>query len=600
MEDKINLRNFCIIAHIDHGKSTLADRFIQKSGQVTQREFCEQLLDGMELERERGITIKASAVALDYTIGSQKYRFNLIDTPGHVDFSYEVSRALKACEGAVLLVDAVQGVEAQTISNFYLALEEGLTILPVLNKIDLPAARIKEVKEEIETILGLEQEDVIAVSAKTGEGVDTLIQKIVEKMPPPKLILDSPLRALVFDAQYDEYRGVIVYVRVFSGKVKRGDRIRLLGAGAVYEVSEVGVFRPKMTVQDSLEAGAVGYVIAGIKRIQDIHVGETITNAEAENVDPLTGYREPKPMVFCSFFPGLESDSQALKRALERLQLNDAAIKFEPTQSEALGYGFRCGFLGLLHMEIAQERLERELNVDVVQTAPSVSYQVLLKTGELEQVETPSKLPPPDKIAEIREPMMDVSIVLPNDHIGAVMRLCEIRRGELRSTQYLGPKRCLLVFRIPLAEIIYDFYDKLKSITRGLATMDYEFKGYEKADLVKLDILVAGKRVDPLSMIVHRSKAYETGKSILKILRKEIPRHLFDVVLQAAIGSRIIAKESIRAMGKNVTAKCYGGDITRKMKLLKKQREGKKRMKQIGNVTVPQSAFHAVLKRTED
>ncbi|MCX7702633.1 MAG: translation elongation factor 4 [Planctomycetota bacterium] len=600
MESDLNLRNFCIIAHIDHGKSTLADRFIQRSGQVAQREFCEQLLDGMELERERGITIKASAVALDYTLNSKRYRFNLIDTPGHVDFSYEVSRALKACEGAVLLVDAAQGVEAQTISNFYLALEEGLTIIPALNKIDLAAARIKEVKEEIETILGLEKEEVLEVSAKTGQGLEALMQRIVEKIPSPERLVDALLRALVFDAQYDEYRGVVVYVRVFNGSIRRGDRIRLLSTGSTYEVSEVGVFRPKMTPQETLSAGEVGYVIAGIKRIQDVHVGETLTSAEAEGVEPLPGYREPKPMVFCSFFPGLESDSQALKRALERLQLNDAAIRFEPTQSEALGYGFRCGFLGLLHMEIAQERLERELNVDVVQTAPSTSYQVLLKTGELENIETPSKLPTPDKILEVREPMMEVSIVLPNDYIGAVMRLCEIRRGTLKSTQYLGTKRCLLVFKMPLAEIIYDFYDKLKSITRGLATMDYEFKGYEKADLVKLDILIAGKRADPLSMIVHRSKAYETGKSILKVLRKEIPRHLFDVVLQAAIGSRIIAKESIRAMAKNVTAKCYGGDITRKMKLLKKQREGKKRMKQIGQVTVPQSAFRAVLRRFEE
>ena len=595
----LELRNFCIIAHIDHGKSTLADRFIERSGVVSERELCEQMLDGMELERERGITIKSSAVALEFKINGKEYRFNLIDTPGHVDFSYEVSRALKAAEGAILLVDAAQGVEAQTISNLYLAFEENLTIIPVLNKIDLPAARVEEVKDEVETLLGLERGEILAVSAKTGENVDLLIERIAEEIPPPEGDPDAPLRALIFDAQYDDYRGVIVYIRLFDGRIKRGDKIRFIPSGMDTEVGEVGLFRPKMTPSVSLSAGEVGYLITGIKRIQDVHIGETITSA-SKPAEPLEGYREPKPMVFCSLFPGLNSDTQSLKKALEKLQLNDAAFRFEPTQSEALGYGFRCGFLGLLHMEVTQERLERELGVDVVQTAPSVSYEVVLKDGETMRIETPSKLPRPDRIAEIREPIMEVSVVLPTEYIGAVMRLCELRRGKLVSTQYLSPKRSLLLYRIPLAEIIYDFYDKLKSVTRGLATMDYEFKGYEKADLVKLDILVAGKVVDSLSTVVHREKAYRTGRRILKVLQKEIPRHLFEVVLQAAIGSRIIARERIRPLAKNVTAKCYGGDITRKMKLLKKQKEGKKRMKQVGRVTMPQSAFRAVLKRSEE
>ena len=589
------IRNICIIAHIDHGKSTLADRLIERAGLV---EHAELMLDSMELERERGITIKSAAVTLDFNIDSKPHRFNLIDTPGHVDFTYEVSRSLKACEGAILLVDAAQGVEAQTISNFYLALEEDLEIIPVLNKIDLPVARVDEVREELRAVLGIDPSDVLEVSAKTGEGVERLIEEVARRVRPPGGNAEAPLRALVFDAQFNDYRGVIVYLRVFDGTIRRGEKIKMLATNRTYEVQEVGIFRPKMTPVEALAAGEVGYMIAGIKQIQDVHVGDTVAHPH-EQVEPLPGYREPKPMVFCSFYPDIETDSEQLRRALEKLSLNDAALRWEPESSDALGLGFRCGFLGLLHMEIAQERLERELGVGVVQTAPSVQYQVVTKDGEEIMIDSPSKLPEASKIAEIREPVMEVSIVLPNEYIGAVMRLCDSRRGKLLSTQYLSPTRSVLVYRLPLAEIIYDFYDRLKSVTRGLATMDYEFRGFEAADLVKLDILVHGRRVDPLSVIVHRDQAYQTGKRILQILKKEIPRHLFQVVLQAAIGSRIVARENIRPLAKNVTAKCYGGDVTRKMKLLKKQREGKKRLKQVGRVTLPQSAFLAVLKRGE-
>jgi len=590
------IRNICIIAHIDHGKSTLADRLIERAGIV---EHADLLLDSMDLERERGITIKAAAVALDYNIDGSPFRINLIDTPGHVDFSYEVSRSLKACEGAVLLVDAAQGVEAQTISNFYLALEEDLEIIPVLNKIDLPVARPDEVRAELEAILGIDPADVLEISAKTGEGVERLIEEVARRVPPPTGSADKPLRALIFDAQFNDYRGVIVYLRVFDGTIRPGDKIQTLATNRTYEVQEVGIFRPQMEPTQSLSAGEVGYLIAGIKQIRDVRVGDTITYAGAD-VEPLGGYREPKPMVFCSFYPDIETESERLRRALEKLSLNDAALFWEPEFSEALGLGFRCGFLGLLHMEITQERLERELNVGVVQTAPSVQYQVVKKSGEVELIDAPSKLPDAAEIAEIREPIVEVSIVLPNNLIGSVMRLCDSRRGKLISTQFLSPTRSVLIYRLPLAEIIYDFYDRLKSVTRGLATMDYEFKGFERSDLVRLDILVHGRRVDPLSVIVHRQQAYHTGKRILQILKKEIPRHLFQVTLQAAIGSRVIARENIKPLAKNVTAKCYGGDVTRKMKLLKKQREGKKRMKQVGRVTMPQSAFLAVLKRNED
>ncbi len=594
---KRRVRNFCIVAHIDHGKSTLADRFIERAGLVDGQ--AELILDSMELERERGITIKAASVALDYAVDGEAYRFNLIDTPGHVDFSYEVSRALKACEGAVVLVDAAQGVEAQTISNFYLAVEENLRVVPVLNKIDLPVARVEEVAEEMVNVLGVEPDEVLAVSAKTGDGLDVLIREIARRVPPPRGDADAPLRSLVFDAHFNEYRGVVVYLRVFDGVVRRGQRIKFLATGAVHEVQEVGVLRPRMTPVDELRAGDVGYLITGIKRLHEVHVGDTVAEQDRP-VEPLAGYREPKPMVFCSFYPAIETESGQLRRALEKLALNDASLVFEPEKSEALGVGFRCGFLGLLHMEISQERLERESNVDVVQTAPSVGYEAVLRDGSVLLLDTPSRLPPPDQVSEIREPVMDVSLVLPNGHMGVVMRLCEQRRGRLVSTKYLSPTRSLLSYHLPLAEIVYDFYDRLKSVTRGLATMDYEFHSYQAADLVRLDILVGGRRVDPLSVIVHRSKAYHTGRRILSVLKKEIPRHLFQVSLQAAIGSRIIARENIRPLAKNVTAKCYGGDVTRKMKLLKRQKEGKRRMKTVGNVTMPQSAFLAVLRRSAD
>lgn len=594
------IRNFAIIAHIDHGKSTLADRLIQRTGAVSEREFREQLLDDMELERERGITIKASAITLYYEYKGSLYELNIIDTPGHVDFHYEVSRALASCEGALLVVDATQGVEAQTIANAYLAVEEGLEIIPVVNKIDLPAARPEDVAEEIEQVIGLPAEEAIFVSAKTGEGIDDLLEAIVKRLPPPKGEIESPLQALVFDSVYDDYRGVVGYIRLVNGKVSKGDKIRLMSSGKEYQITEIGQLRPHMQPVEMLHAGQVGYCIAGIKQLSDIRIGDTITLAKRPAERPLPGYKPPQQMVFCDFYPAAETEYIQLKQALEKLQLNDSSFTFQPQNSDALGLGFRCGFLGLLHLEIIQERLEREAGITVVQTAPTVSYEVLLRNGEVITINSPAKLPDPSNIEEIREPIVDCNLIVPFDSIGAVMKLAEQRRGEYRSTEYLSQNRVLLKYTFPLAEIIYDFFDKLKTATRGYGTMDYEFKGYRADDLVKLDILVGGKKVDAFSIIVHRSVAEQRGRRILTRLRKTIPRQLFDVALQAAIGSRVIARETIKALRKNVTAKCYGGDVTRKRKLLEKQKEGKKRLKQIGNVQIPQEAFIAVLDQGEN
>ncbi|HUW58177.1 MAG TPA: translation elongation factor 4 [Planctomycetota bacterium] len=589
------IRNFCIIAHIDHGKSTLADRLLLMTGTITQREFREQILDDMDLERERGITIKSSAVNIHCTVGGQDYALNLIDTPGHVDFSYEVSRSLAACEGVVLLVDASQGVEAQTLANAYQAMNHNLVIVPVLSKIDLPNARPDEVIEEMEHLLGVEADEVLTCSAKTGEGVQAVLEAIVTRVPPPSGRPDRPARALIFDSVFDEFRGVITYVRMVDGRLRRGDRIRMLQTHTEYEVTEIGCLRPRMTALDELGAGEVGYVIANIKVLADVKIGDTVTLADAPNVQPLTGYRDPQPMVFCGFFPADRYDISDLRRALEKLALNDCSFTFEPETSDALAFGFRCGFLGLLHMEIVQERLEREGSVELVQTAPSVTYEIRTTSGDVLRVRNPSKVPSAGDIEEFREPIVRVSFVLPSTAIGPLMTLCENRRGKYIRTEYLSPTRVVLVYDLPFGEIVFDFYDRLKSLTRGYGTMDYELLGYEPADLVKLDILVAGQPVDALSSIVHRDKAYPKGRALVRKLRKEIDRHLFEVPIQAAIGANVIARETIAPLRKNVTAKCYGGDVTRKRKLLEKQKEGKKRMKQVGRVSIPQKAFLAVL-----
>ncbi len=589
------IRNFAIVAHIDHGKSTLADRMIQFTGAVSDRQFKDQLLDDMELERERGITIKASAITLFYDYKGQRYELNLIDTPGHVDFHYEVSRALASCEGALLVVDATQGVEAQTIANAYLAVENGLEILPVVNKIDLPAARPEIVAEEIEHAVGLPAEDTIMISAKTGEGIDELMQAIVERLPAPKGNANSPLQALIFDSTYDDYRGVICYIRVVNGVISKGDKIQLMSSSQVYQVSELGQFRPQMTPVDRLQAGQVGYFIANIKNLGDVRVGDTVTLTANPASERLPGYKPPLQMVFCDLYPGPDTEYLHLKQALEKLQLNDSSFTFQPENSEALGFGFRCGFLGLLHLEIIQERLEREAGITVVQTAPTVSYQVVMRDGSVITIDSPAKLPDPSEYVEIREPMVECSLIVPADCVGGVMKLAEQRRGQFKHSEYLSQNRVMLKYKFPLAEIIYDFYDRLKTITRGYGTMDYDLIGYETGDLVKLDILVGGKKVDALSIIVHRSVAEYRGRRVLQRLRQEIPRQMFEVALQAAIGSRVIARETIRPLRKNVTAKCYGGDITRKRKLLEKQKEGKKRLKQVGKVQIPQEAFIAVL-----
>ncbi|UJS18427.1 MAG: translation elongation factor 4 [Candidatus Jettenia sp.] len=589
------IRNFCIIAHIDHGKSTLADRLLEKTHTITSREFRNQMLDDMDLERERGITIKASAVALKLVRNGQEYNLNLIDTPGHVDFSYEVSRSLGACEGALLLVDASQGVEAQTVANAYLAMEHNLAIIPVISKIDLPQSRPYDVLTEMEKTLGISPEEAFMVSAKTGAGIDEIFDAIIKHIPPPKDSSDAPLKALIFDSVYDEYRGVIIYLRIFDGSIKVGDEIYMMKTNRSFKVEEVGVFKPKMVAKDSLSAGEVGYCIANIKSIRDVKVGDTVTHARERAAEALPGYRPPIPMVYCGIYPANNADFHLLREALERLSLNDSSFTFEPETSQALGFGFRCGFLGLLHMEIVQERLERESNINIVQTAPNVTYEILKINKEIVKVDNPEKVPSVNEIEEFREPIVRASFVLPTEYLGAIMQLAEARRGKYKGTEYLSEKRAILTYELPLSEIIFDFFDKMKSATRGYGTLDYDFIGYEHADLVKLDILVSGKRVDALSTIVHRKDADVKGRKLVKKLKNEISRHLFEVVLQAAIGSRIIARESIRPIAKNVTAKCYGGDITRKRKLLEKQKEGKKRMKSVGNVEIPQKAFLSVL-----
>jgi GTP-binding protein LepA len=596
MADQQHIRNFSIIAHIDHGKTTLSDRLLEMTGTISERERREQVLDAMDLERERGITIKSKAVRMHYTArDGQIYQFNLIDTPGHVDFGFEVGRALAAGEGAILVVDASQGIEAQTLANVYLALENDLTIIPVLNKIDLPGADPDHVAMEIEQVLGLPAEEVLRVSAKQGIGVDELLEAIVERIPPPHGQHDRPLRALIFDSHYDPYKGVIAYVRIVDGTLPVGSRLRMLGTGAEAEALEVGAFRPQMTPLDRLDTGEVGYVATGLKQIGECQVGDTITLAGAPAEIALPGYRPAKPMVFAGLYPVDTNAYTDLRDALEKLKLNDAALSFVPEKSAALGFGFRCGFLGLLHMEIVRERLEREYGLDLLITAPSVEYQVLLSNGDVITVDNPADMPDPGRIESIEEPIMLITIITPTRYIGSIMELVTGKRGVFETMEHLDPQRVALKYKIPLSEIVVDFYDQLKSRTQGYASLDYTLAGYQPADLVKLDILVNGQPVDALSLIVHRDSAYAQGRALVERLRKLIPRQMFEVPIQAAIGSKVIARETIRAMRKDVLAKCYGGDVTRKRKLLEKQKEGKKRMKMVGNVEIPQEAFMAVL-----
>ncbi|HTU26547.1 MAG TPA: translation elongation factor 4 [Pirellulales bacterium] len=595
MPDCQHIRNFSIVAHIDHGKSTLADRLLEKTGTVEKRELREQLLDDMELERQRGITIKARAVAMHYEHNGQQYELNLIDTPGHVDFQYEVSRSLACCEGALLLVDAFQGVEAQTVANAYATMEHNLTIVPVLNKVDLKHARPDEVKAEMESVLGIDPDEVLPCSGKTGVGVEALLAAIVERIPPPKGDPEAPLQAMVFDSHYDEFRGAITYVRVMDGTVRKGQKIKFLKAGTTHEVLELGQFVPQRLACSQLSAGQVGYLICNIKSLGQVHVGDTVSVPGDGAASPLPGYRVPQRMVYCGLYPSDGQDFEELRDALTKLSVNDPSFEFEPETSDALGFGFRCGFLGLLHMEIIQQRLEQESNLDLVQTAPNVTYEILTRNGETLQIHNPTRVPDLGEIEEFRQPIVKVNFVLPTESIGPVMQLCTDRRGVYVRTEYLSPSRAMLTFNLPLAEVIYDMHDKLKSVTRGYGTMDYEVIGYFPADLVRLDILVGGNRVDALSIICDRRDSERRGRAVVKKLRTEIDRHMFEIALQAAIGSRIVARETISAMRKNVTAKCYGGDITRKRKLWAKQREGKKRMKSIGSVDIPQKAFLAVL-----
>jgi GTP-binding protein LepA len=595
MTDTKLIRNFSIIAHIDHGKSTLADQFLLKTGAITAREFRNQVLDDMDLERERGITIQMHPVTVYHQHKGQTYELNLIDTPGHVDFNYEVSRSLAACEGVILLVDAFQGVQAQTVANAYLAMEGDLTIVPVLNKIDLPVARPDAVKAEMQTALGIDPADVLHASGKTGLGVDEVLAAIIDRIPSPPGDPAAPLKALVYNSHFDTYKGVVVYVRIMDGVLKKGMRIRLMRGATEHEVSDIGQFRPAPTAVDEIGAGQVGYFMAQIKTLSDVHIGDTVTDAFNPTAAALPGYKEPKPMVFSGLYPSNNKDFEDLREALAKLQLNDSSFSYQPEVSEGLGFGFRCGFLGMLHREIIQQRLERDSDLDLVQTAPNVTYEILTRKGETILIDNPQKVPDAGQIEEFREPFVKISFLLPAENIGDLMQLCSERRGVYIRTEYLSPTRAILVYEMPLAEVIYDLYDKLKSVTHGYGTMDYEFLAFRAADLVRLDILVHHQRVDALSTIVHRSTAERRGRKLLKKLREEIDRHLFEVVLQAAIGSRIIARENIAAMKKNVTAKCYGGDITRKRKLWAKQAAGKKRMKQVGQVELPQEAFLAVL-----
>lgn len=595
--DQQHIRNFSIIAHIDHGKSTLADRLIEYTGTLTKREMEEQILDSMDLERERGITIKAQAVRSIYTArDGQEYMLNFIDTPGHVDFTYEVSRALAACEGALLVIDATQGIEAQTLANVYLALDNDLEIIPVINKIDLPSADPERVKHEIEDVIGIDASEAVLTSAKTGIGIEDVLEAIVAKIPAPQGDSHKPLKALVFDSKFDAYKGVVLYFRVIDGRVRKGMKIRMMATGAEFEVTEVGVFKPNPVIVDELDAGQVGFLAAAIKNVKDARVGDTITDANNPADEALPGYRKATPMVYCGLYPVENSDYDNLRDALEKLQLNDASLVFEPETSVALGFGFRCGFLGLLHMDVIKERLEREYNLALITTAPNVIYEVFRTNGDVELVDNPSNFPDPTVIDHVEEPYVNATIIVPKDYVGAVMELSQEKRGEYENMTYLDETRVMIHYALPLSEIIFDYFDRLKSSTRGYASLDYELAGYRASDLVKVDILLNGDPVDALSAIVHREKATVRGRQLVEKLRSLIPRQMFEIPVQAAIGNKIIARENVRALRKDVLAKCYGGDISRKRKLLEKQKEGKKRMKQVGSVELPQEAFMAILK----
>ncbi|XVL96319.1 translation elongation factor 4 [Bacillus subtilis] len=597
LERQSRIRNFSIIAHIDHGKSTLADRILEKTSAITQREMKEQLLDSMDLERERGITIKLNSVQLKYKAkDGEEYIFHLIDTPGHVDFTYEVSRSLAACEGAILVVDAAQGIEAQTLANVYLALDNDLEILPVINKIDLPSAEPERVRQEVEDVIGLDASEAVLASAKTGIGIEEILEQIVEKVPAPTGDPEAPLKALIFDSLYDAYRGVVAYIRVVEGTVKPGQKIKMMATGKEFEVTEVGVFTPKATPTNELTVGDVGFLTASIKNVGDTRVGDTITSAANPAEEALPGYRKLNPMVYCGLYPIDTAKYNDLREALEKLELNDSSLQYEAETSQALGFGFRCGFLGMLHMEIIQERIEREFNIDLITTAPSVIYDVYMTDGEKVVVDNPSNMPDPQKIERVEEPYVKATMMVPNDYVGAVMELCQGKRGNFIDMQYLDANRVSIIYDMPLAEIVYEFFDQLKSSTKGYASFDYELIGYKPSKLVKMDIMLNGEKIDALSFIVHRDYAYERGKVIVEKLKELIPRQQFEVPVQAAIGQKIVARSTIKAMRKNVLAKCYGGDISRKRKLLEKQKEGKRRMKQVGSVEVPQEAFMAVLK----
>lgn len=594
------IRNFSIIAHIDHGKSTLADQLLLKSGTITEREFREQILDDLDIERERGITVKARSVTINYKLDGQTYELNLIDTPGHVDFHYEVNRSLAACEGALLVVDAFQGVQAQTVANAYAAINVNLEIIPVVNKIDLPVTRVEEVLEEVETVLGLDASDALRVSAKAGLNIETVFEAIIRRIPAPSGNPAAPLKALVFDSKYDNYRGVVTYLRLVDGCVKPGDKVRFMRAGITAEVLEIGQFRPEMRPCGGLSAGQVGYLLTGIKDLSLVTVGDTVTLAVGGTDKPLPGYLKPKQMVFCGMYPIDATGFESLREELQKLSMNDSSFSFVPETSDALGFGFRCGFLGMLHMEIVQQRLEGEQDMDLIQTAPNVTYEILTRDGQVRIIDNPQDVPDAGVIEEFREPIAQVSFIVPAENVGAIMQLCQDRRGVFKNTEFLGPQRAQIHYELPLSEIVYDMYDKLKSVTRGYGTMDYEVIGFQAADLVKMDILVKGVRVDALSTIVHRTTAERRGRALVKRLKNEISKHQFEIALQAAIGARVIARETISALRKNVTAKCYGGDITRKRKLLQKQKEGKKRMKQFGEVEIPQKAFLSVLESNRE